>query len=109
MLYFHSFVLENVIQAIKESELSHSVLKSIAHLWSIMKVICTIAAPLSDEGHNLSAHFVSMTLFKEMIMSTQSKWHQACAVKSTIEYTNPFFYAPPIFLPPVPSFQTWKK
>jgi hypothetical protein len=110
MLYFHSFVLENAIQAIKEStqgdELSHSVLKSIAHLWAIMKVICTTAAPLSDEGHDLSAHFVSMTLLKETIMSVQSKWHQACRVKNTIEYTNPFFYAPPIFVPPVASFQT---
>ena len=78
MLYFHSFVLDDFIQVIKgsnECESSHSDLKRMSHVWVIMKVICAIAAPLSDEGHDLSAHFTNMKLSKEIIMAAQKKWH----------------------------------
>ena len=109
MLHFHSFVLEDAIQAIEnvlQNESSNLSLKSVSHLWSIMKVVCVTAARLSDHGHDLSVHYSKMKLAKAVIKKAQHQWHQNCSIQNTIELPRVSYRVPIVLVPSIVTFPT---
>jgi hypothetical protein len=112
MLHFDSFILKAAIQVVEEivvNESSNLPLESISHLWKVMKVICATAARLSDEGHDLSAHFSKMKLYKLAILKVQSQWHQTCAMKYTIELPHVPYRVPAVLVPPISTFPNFSQ